>query len=131
MIWLILILILIAAAIVVTTLILDRVTSMDCDVARLSVLVVSGLTILVLSIYYPTCYYNTDVEYQMLSDTLQNYDESVLQFERQQIIQKCIEFNAFLSSCKYWNDTFFGDIVPDRVAGLPYLDCNRILNSDI
>jgi hypothetical protein len=132
MIWLILILIGITAVIVVVTLILDRVTRMDCELTRIFSIIGIGFIVLILGVIYAAEYCGVDqryIEYHMLSETLSHYDESILQFERQQIIQKCIEFNAFLSSCKYWNATFFGDAIPDRVADLPYLDYNRILGS--
>lgn len=67
--------------------------------------------------------YNSNIQqYNAIKETIKiAREESISDIERAALTTKIIEVNEYLASAKYWNNTMFGDNIPDEFAELEYL----------
>lgn len=86
----------------------------------------SGILIVGVAIIWPVNYYSNLANVEVYNSTKNTVELSrskeISEVERAALTTKIIEVNEYLAKAKYWNKTFFEDMVPDRLAELDYLE---------
>lgn len=86
----------------------------------------SGIMIVGVAIIWSTNYYSNLANVEVYNSTKNTVEVSrnkeISEVERAALTTKIIEVNEYLAKAKYWNRTFFEDMVPDKLAELDYLE---------
>lgn len=97
----------------------------EMEITGLSITSIAGLLLIANLIAWPTSYYSDKANiliYESMKQTIEySRSNEVSDLERASLTTKIIEINKYLANAKYWNDTIFGDLVPDDFAALEYL----------
>nr|WP_145401679.1 hypothetical protein [Paenibacillus xylanexedens] len=86
---------------------------------------IAGLGVLTVAMAWPTTYFENVVNIEVYETTKNSItyarESDLSEFERAALTSKIIEVNENLAKAKYWNNTMFGDLIPDKMAKLEYL----------
>ena len=114
-----LILLIISIAMVIAGFLISELTYSDCELLS----IIGVVAIIVIAIAWPVNYYSVKSDISQYHATKYTIEEArkIDSLERAALTQKIIETNSWLANVKYWNDTIFGQAIPDEIESLEFL----------
>ncbi|GAB6989562.1 hypothetical protein [Paenibacillus pini] len=97
----------------------------DWNFTWLIITLISSIFLIITPIVWTNNYYSYKADINKYLITKQTITDSrnskISDIERAALTSKIIEINQYIADAKYWNDTIFGDMIPDDYAELEYL----------